>query len=1061
MQSHRATLLATSALMGLFALSSAAYAQGAGLSSVDKQRPADCTSADQVNHPSGACARTNTAQPGDAANAAARTGSPDNGVTSPTGQADATTSPTQTGASGSQASGASGEVVVTGSRLRNSEFTSADPIQVITSEESNLRGFIDTAQIIQNATTAGNGTQINNNFTGFVVNGGPGVNTVGLRGLNPDRTLVLLNGKRLGPAGTQGAISSVDLNTIPSTIIDRIEIIKDGSSSVYGSDAVAGIINIITKQNKDGGDITVYGSRPIDSGGKIGDIAGDYGKTFGRGYVNGSFDIYRQDALHYYDRSYLSCTQDEAFSQADGSSLDLKKPGTNATKCQNILGGLALDDQTGARYIITPGTIGNGVAGSPARYSGLTRVNCTIYNTGLCTRTAGATIDVNATRLNRALQPTEDNPAYLRSDAISPVRRYTATASAGYDLVPKYATVYGDFLYNKRQSQQGGYRQIFPDLDGANPTSPIAITGDLNEPVVLTPFGTKQEVDYYRGLVGVKGALPDLGTLKNFRYDISMQFSRSDGSYSTDFIYLDRLSAVSGPTACDVNFVNPYLGGKSMAQLEPGVACQPVNWARATSADQFTPSEKSFLTGTDTGRTTYEQSYVEGDFNGDLFQLPAGAVSGDAGFHLRRDRINDVPGQATLQGNSYGLSGSGITRGGQNVYEGFGEIGVPILRDVPLFKRLTFDVSGRYSSYSLSGEAKTYKAKVDWQVTSWLAFKYDQGTSFRAPALYELFLANQTGFVGQLGIDPCIDYTSKNPTIAKNCASQGIPVDYAGNGPTALITSGGGGRSLQPETSFSKTVGVVFQPRLFGFDFNAEVDYFQNNISNTITQFGAGNIVTQCYQQANFPSNGYCGLFTRDLNPASPTYLSITQVQNNYLNVGRLNNRGIDLTIRSSVKLPYDVTLRFSSQSSWSLGSKTQLLPGTITDTNGTVGFPRYVGNLDFRFDQGTWTLDWFVAMVGPTSDSYYGTNMAASYRGTGVPYSFIDKTPFYAISNITLRKTLPQGLTAQVGITNAFNRKPPSYSDLGFTAIEGSTPVTSQYDLYGRAVIVRLDKKF
>ena len=99
--------------------------------------------------------------------------------------------------------------------------------------------------------------------------------------------------------------------------------------------------------------------------------------------------------------------------------------------------------------------------------------------------------------------------------------------------------------------------------------------------------------------------------------------------------------------------------------------------------------------------------------------------------------------------------------------------------------------------------------------------------------------------------------------------------------------------------------------------------------------------------------------------------------------------------------------------------------------------------------------------MVGPTSDSYYGPNTQASYRGTGVPDTFIDKTPFYAISNITLRKTLPQGLTAEVGITNAFDRKPPSYSDLGYSSIEGSVPVTSQYDLYGRAVIVRVDKRF
>ena len=759
MRVMKSALFATSAIFGLISTAGLANAQGSSgyQAPANQQRPADCTSQDQVNNPSGACARTDSTEPSAAASAAAVAGSTDNGVTAPAGAAAAIPSPSQTSQTGAQASGEGASeqgVVVTGSRLRNSEFRNINPVQVITSEESTLRGFADTTAILQSATVAGTGTQLNNNFTGFVVNGGAGANTVGLRGLAPDRTLVLLNGKRLGPAGTQGGVSSVDLNTLPSTIIDHIDIIKDGASATYGSDAVTGIINIITKQNTNGGDLHVYGKPTIQGGGAVGDIAGDYGKTFGRGYVNGSFDIYRQDALDLKDRDYLNCKQDFAYSQATGERIDLSNAATGRTKCVNILGGLALDDNTGYRFNVTPGTAGNGIANSPGRYAGLTRVNCTIYTNGLCARTGTAGIDVDATRLNRALQPTEDNPAFLNSNAVSPVRRYTVTASAGYDLVPKWATVYGDFLYNKRQSTQESYRQIFPDLDAANPTNPLLALGHMSEPVVLTPFGSQQDVDYYRGLVGVKGALPDLFTLHNWRYDLSAQFSRSDGSYSTDIIYLDRLNAVTGPTACDANYVNPYLGGDSLATHEPGVACQPVNWTRATQSDGFTADEKNYLTGRDTGRTIYEQSYVEGDFSGDLLTLPAGAVSADVGFHVRRDRINDVPGPESLSGNSYALATSGITRGGQNVYEGFGEVGIPILRDLPFVKNLLLDVSGRYSHYDQIGDAKTYKANVVWQITSWFALKYDQGTSFRAPALYERFLANQQAYLGQLAIDP-------------------------------------------------------------------------------------------------------------------------------------------------------------------------------------------------------------------------------------------------------------------------------------------------------------------
>ena len=1063
MRIYKAVLFATSAIVASIVTSSTALAQAPAAA---QQRPVDCTSADQVNHPSGACARTDMTQPGKAADAAASTGGADNGVASPAGAAAAEPSPSATGASAAQAAGAvAGDVVVTGSRLRNSEFRNINPVQVITSEESTLRGFADTTAILQSATVAGTGTQLNNNFTGFVVNGGPGANTVGLRGLSPDRTLVLLNGKRLGPAGTQGAVSAVDLNTIPSTIIDRIEIIKDGASATYGSDAVTGIINIITKQNVNGGDLHVYGRQPVDGGGEVGDIAGDYGKAFGRGYINGSFDIYRQDALDLGDRDYLNCRQDFAYSQANGQRIDLANAFTGRPKCENILGGLALDANTGFRYLVTPGTAGNGIANSPARYPGLSRVACTIYTNGLCASTAGATIDVNATRLNRSLQPTEDNPAFLNSNAVSPVRRYTVTASGGYDVLPKWATVYGDFLYNKRQSTQEGFRQIFPVVYPTNPTNPLLAAGHYSEPVVLTPFGTQQDVDYYRGLVGVKGALPDFLTLHNWHYDVSVQFSRSDGSYTTDIIRQDRLNATTGPTACDTTFVNPNITDDttdSMAIREPGVACQPVNWTRATQGDGFTADEKAFLTGKDTGHTTYEQSYVEGDFTGDLFTLPAGAVSTDVGFHVRRDRINDVPGPESLSGNSYALATSGITRGGQNVYEGFGEVGIPILRDLPFVKSLLIDISGRYSHYDQIGDSKTYKANVVWQITSWFALKYDQGTSFRAPALFERFLANQQGFLAQAAIDPCIDYTANaNANVAAHCAASGVPPTYLGNNPTALITSGGGGSSLQPETSLSKTASVVLTPKLFGTNVNVQVDYFQNRISDTITQFGAGNIVTQCYARNDYP-NQFCNLFTRDLNPASPTYLGILSVQDNYLNVGQLVDRGIDLTIRSSFHLPLNVLFSFDSQHSWVLQNTTELLPGTSQDFNGTNGSPRYVGNYNFRFDYQKWTFNWFVLTVGPTSDSKIGTNVAASYRGTGVPYHFLDKTGFYAISNLSLRRVFNGGLTLEGGLQNAFDRKPPAYSNLGYENTIGSTTLQgTQYDFFGRSVFLQLDKKF
>lgn len=1065
MRMLKPALFATSACVALTLLPSAGRAQTAPQSG-----PVDCTSADQVNHPSGACARSNVAQPGKAAAADARTGRPDNGVGAPASSAPATTSPDQTSSTGAEVSGASPSadegIVVTGTRLRNTEFTAATPVQVITGEESSLRGFANTSAIIQSATVAGNGTQINNNFSGYVVNGGPGVNTVSLRGLGADRTLVLLNGKRLGPAGAQGAVSSVDLNTIPATIIDRIEIGKDGSSSIYGSDAVAGIVNIITKQNVNGGDLHIYGNPTIGGGGGQADLSGDYGKTFGRGYVNASFDLYRQDTLHNGDRDYFACIHDNVHA-ADGSTLDLTDPGTGQRKCVNTLAGAVINAATSRYYIVTPGS-----AATLTSPTNLTRVNCTIGLSGLCLSGTPnpALINVGATRINRALVPDSGYAEYFDASAVSPVRRYTTTISAGYDILPKYMTVYGDFLYNKRESSQNGYQQAFPILDPANPTNPLRFLGaaarsgsliDGNEgsdaePVVLNYSDGRQDVDYYRGLTGVRGALPDAFTFKNWRYDVSLQFSRSDASYAQDYMKLDRLNATTGPSACDVNYVNPYLGGDSMAVHEPGVACQPIDWTRATQSGVFSADERAFLYGNSIGHTTYEQAYVEGDFNGNLFTLPAGDVSADVGFHVRRDRIKDVPSEATLDGNTYNFSTSGVTRGAQNVQEGFGEIGIPILRDLPFFKLLTLDVSGRYSHYDTAGDAKTYKAAVNWKITSWLGIKYDQGTSFRAPALYELYLANQSGFLSQVSIDPCVNYETKAAVIQQRCAAQGIPTGYAGGGSSAEVTSGGNSQNLTPETSFAKTVGVVFQPRWFGIDFNAEVDYYENKIHNTITQFGANNILNECYSLPTYP-NGYCDLFTRD--PVSHSILSVT---NNYLNVGSVIDRGIDLTIRSSYKLPYGFNFRFDSQNSWTIQETTELLPGTVTDYNGTSGTPRYVGNLNFRVDQGPWTFNWFVSLVGPTSDSDLLSNLLPSYRGTGVPGYFVDRVSFYSISNISLRRTFGGGLTIEGGLLNAFDRTPPAQSLYDSQSSQsGNAVLASQYDYFGRAVFLQLDKKF
>ena len=156
-------------------------------------------------------------------------------------------------------------IIVTGSRIKRTEFSSTAPITIITNERSQLAGLLDSTQILQGSTVA-SGQQLDDSFSGFVTDGGVGANSISLRGLGAQRTLVLVNGKRWGPSGVRGSTNAVDLTAIPTSMIARYEILKDGASSVYGADAVAGVVNAITKERIDGSRVNFQAITPEEGG---------------------------------------------------------------------------------------------------------------------------------------------------------------------------------------------------------------------------------------------------------------------------------------------------------------------------------------------------------------------------------------------------------------------------------------------------------------------------------------------------------------------------------------------------------------------------------------------------------------------------------------------------------------------------------------------------------------------------------------------------------------------------------------------------------------------------
>ena len=171
---------------------------------------------------------------------------------------------------GAQEESSTEVITVTGSRLRRDAFNSVSPVQLITREEVTAAGFSSATEALQSTGVTTGGAQMNNAFGGFVTDGGPGANTLSLRGLGPERTLILINGRRVAPSGTRGAVGSADLNVLPNAIIDHIEILKDGASSIYGSDAIAGVVNIVTIGDVEGATFEAQYKSPLDGGGERG-----------------------------------------------------------------------------------------------------------------------------------------------------------------------------------------------------------------------------------------------------------------------------------------------------------------------------------------------------------------------------------------------------------------------------------------------------------------------------------------------------------------------------------------------------------------------------------------------------------------------------------------------------------------------------------------------------------------------------------------------------------------------------------------------------------------------
>ncbi|MCZ8370157.1 MAG: TonB-dependent receptor [Porphyrobacter sp.] len=380
---------------------------------------------------------------------------------------------------------------------------------------------------------------------------------------------------------------------------------------------------------------------------------------------------------------------------------------------------------------------------------------------------------------------------------------------------------------------------------------------------------------------------------------------------------------------------------------------------------------------------------------------------------------------------------------------------------------------------------------MNWTVTDWLRFRGSYGTSYRAPALFEQFLADETSSVPQNRIDPCVAWGANlaagaiSQTRADNCAADGIPNNYGGGGISATIISSGGLGILESETSQALVFGTILTPNISFLpdtDISIAVDFFDIKVEGEISQLGAGTILAGCYDSLEFATEPLCDLFTRGQNITAPN--QINTVRDSFINVSSQRNRGIDLSVRAGQDLGSLGKLTLTADMTWQLKDDSKLLSTSpVLNENGLVGSPKWVG--DFRANwshPSGFSLFYGVNVIGSASNRELfdrgrptsgGCLRSFNNQGTA---DTSDDLPVYGVycpdldvaatfyHNISVTQEIADGrFTITAGVSNLFDTRPPRVSVLNGGTISTLGPVAavSQYDFVGRRGFINVSTKF
>jgi outer membrane receptor protein involved in Fe transport len=955
---------------------------------------------------------------------------------------------------------ATGEITVTGSRIRRDEFSVAEPLTVIGREEITQAGFASAADALQSAAVTQGASQINNTYGGFVTDGGTGANTIGLRGLGPSRTLTLLNGRRLAPGGTRGSLLAADLNVLPNALIERIEVLKAGASSVYGSDAVAGVVNIITDNALRGLELDVQANVPEVGAGLDRRVSASFGFQADRLSVIGSVEYRKRNAIARNDVSFFNCPVG-GFLDGEGSEFGSADPFPigDRRNCFTI-------DNGG----VTINTLGLPTRDAIGRTSGTVgRFNRFVPAPGLTTGPFPGYLGVGTYDRDTFDPRQEEEPL------VTGQKTYTGYLSANYKLnALGDAEVYGELLATRRKSSSPLYRQLSLDYLQGSPLLPADLRDGLFANPTETSSGqnlaarafigygltsSNQTVDYVRASGGIRGDF----FFPKWRYDAYVGKSWNDGTYEAESFLTDRL-------ANSLNVVANGNGSFSCASLASNPNCVAAPALSAGVIGGNLPAEfRNYIVANTIGKTQFRETTYAFSIDGPLFALPGGDVQLALGAEHRRQSINDQPDPNSVNGNLFGLTAATPTVGKDNVKEAFGELFVPLLADKPFFYRLNFTGSARYTDYASYGSDWTYKIAAEWEPFRGLGFRGSYGTSYRAPALAEQFLGATSGFLST-NSDPCSalpapgEQSPVEQTVARNCASIGLPADFEQRNSVQVFRVGGAEAGLSAETSTNWTVGAVVRPPLpesIG-SLSLSLDYFDIKVENGVSDLAGGTILDRCYEAQNFdPTAGLCRFVERDSNNALVITSSFVNLSENIVKGYEFNGRYARDLFGGRFILNAGVT-KYTEQS-------TRLFPEEfLADNNGVLGSPDWVGNFDATYRIGSVTirygLDWIDGDKNKTYEYLAFDNLTGITDPADVQ-SFRDEyyleVDDYFLHSLSAQFNVDKRFQFTVGVRNMLDTKPPRVTASPYFTVIGNAPLYSGYDYVGRSFFANVNMNF